>query len=396
MLNIEEFQRKRKAVLVLKNEKIFWGTGFGASKKVIGEVVFTTFTAAGYYCALTDPSNQGQIYILTYPLIGNYGIPAQERDEFGLLKHFESDSIKCAGFVVHEACKNPSHYESVETIHDFLLKQDIPGIEGIDTRELTRLLRSEGVQVGFLQVFNENEKIPNNEELLQELDRIEDPNIRNFVQEVSCREIRKFTPQKSHGKVVLVDCGVKNNIIRELLKRNLEVILVPFDSSYDVIMSFAPDGVLISNGPGDPKQCKETIVAAKNLIENDIPTMGICLGNQILGLAAGGDTFKLKYGHRGGNKTVLDLRNRRAFVTSQNHGYAVDESSLKSSGFLPMFRNADDQTNEGIYHPDKPIFAVQFHPEACPGPEDTTYLFDEFIRNIAFNAFGKNGEGEIR
>lgn len=387
MVTIEDFQQTRKAVIVLNNHKIFWGIGFGATKKVVGEFVFTTFTAAGYSCALTDPSNQGQIYCLTYPLIGNYGVPSWDKDEFGIPKHFESDSIKCAGFVIHELCREPSHYESVQNLHEFLLTSDIPGIEAVDTRELTRILRSEGVQVGFIQVFEANQTLPTEKELLEELHSIMDPNQRNLVQEVTCNEIMRYTPQNPHGSIVLIDCGVKYNIIRELLKRNMEVIRVPYDASFETIINENPSGVLISNGPGDPKKCKKTILTAKKLIEKEIPTMGICLGNQIISLAAGGDTYKLKFGHRGGNKPVIDLRTRRAFITSQNHGYAVDESSLKGTGFIPMFRNADDQTNEGIYHPTKPIFAVQFHPEACPGPEDTKYLFDEFIRNIAFNTF---------
>ncbi len=387
MVNLKSLLEERKAVLVLSNGKIFHGTGFGASSKKIGELVFTTFTAAGYYCALTDPSNQGQLYVLTYPLIGNYGVPDWEKDQEGITKYFESDSIKCSGFIVHEACKKPSHYESVKTLDQFLKEQNIPGIERIDTRELTKILRTEGVQVGLLQVFDHGEKIPSDQDLIKEVQKAKDPNLRHLVQEVSCKEVIHYKKKGAIGTVIVVDCGLKHNICRELIKRNCNVIVVPYDYSYEKIMAFMPDGILISNGPGDPKNCIETIELAKKLIDINFPTMGICLGNQIIGLAAGGDTYKMKYGHRGGNKPVIDLRSGKGVITSQNHGYALDPDLLKNSGFKPMFINADDNTNEGIYHPDKPIFAVQFHPEACPGPEDTSYIFDDFIKNISYRAF---------
>ncbi|MHA1745103.1 MAG: glutamine-hydrolyzing carbamoyl-phosphate synthase small subunit [Promethearchaeota archaeon] len=389
MISLVILENTRPAVLVLSNGVIMRGTGFGATGKVFGELVFTTFTAAGYNCALTDPSNQGQIYLLTYPLVGNYGVPAWEKDQFGLPKHFESDSIKCTGFVVHEACKTPSHYTSKKSLDEFLYEEGIPGIEGVDTRELTKLLRVEGVQIGMLQVFESTDEVPSAEQLLREVRAAQDPNLRHLVQEVSIKQPQTYHQEDPIGTVVIIDCGVKYNIIRELLARNLEIIVVPFNFSYEQVMTYKPNGILFSNGPGDPKKCVETIQLAKKIIQNSLPTMGICLGNQILCLAAGGDTYKQKFGHRGGNKPVIDIRTGKAFITSQNHGYAVDTDSLKNngSGFLPLFRNADDNTNEGIYHPTKPIFAVQFHPEACPGPEDTTFLFDEFIRHMAFHKF---------
>jgi carbamoyl-phosphate synthase small subunit len=388
-ITLDSLLNERKAVLVLSNGTIFHGIGFGASTKSIGELVFTTFTAAGYNCALTDPSNHGQLYALTYPLIGNYGVPSWELDEVGIEKWFESSSIKCAGFIVHEACKKPSHYKSTKTLNEFLLEQNIPGIERIDTRELTKILRTEGVQLGLLQVFEQNTPIPSDAELIQEVLNASDPNTRHLAGEVSRKEVQKVCLKETEaiGTVVVVDCGVKNNIIRELTKRKINVILVPYNASYEEIMKFEPDGILISNGPGDPKKCIETIQVAKKIIHNCIPCMGICLGNQIIGLAAGGDTYKMKFGHRGGNKPVIDLRTGKGYITSQNHGYALKTESLYKSGFKPLFTNADDGTNEGIYHPEKPIFAVQFHPEAYPGPEDTTYLFDDFLKNIAFRAF---------
>lgn len=399
MISLDALRTKQPAILALQNGRIFYGDGFGARSphKVTGEVVFTTFTAAGYNCALTDPSNQGQIYTLTYPLIGNYGVPPWEKDSSDIYKWFESNSIKCSGFVVHEKCNQPSHYESIKTIDQFLQEEDIPGIEGIDTRELTKILRSEGVQPGLLQLYESEEEIPDETEILRQVQVVEDPNLRHLVQEVSINEAVVYNGRKTIGTVVAVDCGIKNNILRELIKRNLKVIVVPYHTSYQEIMNYHPDGILISNGPGDPKRCTETIEMAENLLENSIPTLGICLGNQILGLAAGGDTYKLKYGHRGGNKPVVDKRTGKAYITSQNHGFALDTDSLKQShsGFQPLFENADDLTNEGIFHPRKPIFSVQFHPEGYPGPEDTTFLFDEFVRNIAVQAFTQrtNGNG---
>ena len=387
MVSIKSLMERREAVLVLSNGKIFHGTGFGATTKIFGELVFTTFTAAGYNCALTDPSNQGQIYLLTYPMIGNYGVPSWEKDKFGITKHFESDSIKCSGFVVHEACEMPSHAESSKNLDQFLTEQNIPGIEGIDTRELTKILRSEGVQIGMLQVFESGGKIPSDSALIDEVKNAKDPNLRHLVEEVSIKEPKIFEPEDPLGTVVCVDLGIKNNILRNLISRNMRVVLVPFDYSYEEIMKFNPDGVLISNGPGDPKKCVETIKMTKRLIEDSFPVMGICLGNQILCLAAGGDTYKMKFGHRGGNKPVIDVRTGKGYITSQNHGYAVKVGSLNKTGLLPFFENADDHTNEGIYHIDKPIFAVQFHPEGYPGPEDTTFLFDDFLKNIAFRTF---------
>ncbi|TFG20224.1 MAG: carbamoyl-phosphate synthase (glutamine-hydrolyzing) small subunit [Promethearchaeota archaeon] len=389
MISLDVLRNKRPAVLALQNGRIFYGDGFGATANTNGEVVFTTFTATGYNQALTDPSNQGQIYSLTYPLIGNYGVPSWEKDASGIQKWFESNSIKCSGFVVHEKCNIPSHYESIKSIDEFLVEEKIPGIEGIDTRELTKILRTEGVQTGLLQVYESEEKILSEEEILKQVAQVEDPNLRHLVQEVSTEEPIIYNGRETIGTVVAVDCGIKNNILRELIKINLKIILVPYHTSYQDIMKYHPDGVFISNGPGDPKRCTETIEMAENLIENSIPTLGICLGNQILGLAAGGDTYKLKYGHRGGNKPVVDKRTGKAYITSQNHGFAVDTESLRQShtGFLPLFENADDLTNEGVYHPTKPIFTVQFHPEGYPGPEDTTFLFDEFLRNMAVQAF---------
>ncbi len=373
------FRDERPAILMLQDGRYFQGIGFGASKVVTGELVFTTITGAGYNETLTDPSYQGQIVVMTHPLVGNYGVPPFEKDEFGITKYFESDSIKVSGYVVNECCKHPSHYESVKTLDDFLREQDVPGIEWIDTRAITKILREEGVQVGALAVFESGE-IPNIEDLKEIAANAEDPNLRHLSSEVSTKDVKIYKPSNPIGKVVVLDMGVKLNILRNFVVRNLEVIVVPYNYSYTQIMSFNPDGVFISNGPGDPAMYKGAIEVCKKLIENNIPSMGICLGNQIIGIAAGGTSYKLKYGHRGGNKTVIDTGNQKCYITTQNHGFCVKD--FEKGGFRENLQNIDDGSNEGIIHESKPIFAVQFHPEACPGPLDSLYLFDKFVDNM--------------
>jgi len=301
------YRDERPAILMLQDGRYFQGIGFGASKVVTGELVFTTITGAGYNETLTDPSYQGQIVVMTHPLVGNYGVPPYEKDEFGITKYFESDSIKVSGYVVNECCKHPSHYESVKTLDDFLREQDVPGIEWIDTRAITKILREEGVQVGALAVYESGE-IPNIKELKETAANAKDPNLRNLSSEVSTNEVKVYKPPNPTGKVVVLDMGVKLNILRNFIVRGLEVIVVPYNYTYTQIMSFNPDGVFVSNGPGDPAIYKGAINVCKKLIENSIPSMGICLGNQIIGIAAGGTSYKLKYGHRGGNKTVIDTR----------------------------------------------------------------------------------------
>ena len=370
------YKNERPAILMLKDGRYFQGIGFGATKIVSGELVFTTITGAGYNETITDPSYQGQIVVMTHPLVGNYGVPPWETDEYGIIKYFESDSIKVSGYVVNECCKEPSHYESIKTLNDFLFEQDVPGIEWIDTRAITKILREEGVQVGLLAVYDQGEK-PDIEELKEEVKKAEDPNLRHLAMEVSTKEVKRFIPPDPKGKVVVLDMGVKLNIIRNLTVRGLETFIVPYNYSYEEIMKFNPNGVLISNGPGDPAKYKSAIEVCKNLIKNNIPTFGICLGNQIIGLAAGGTSYKLKYGHRGGNKTVINTETNNCFITSQNHGFCVKDFEL--GGFKEFLQNIDDKSNEGLIHENKFIFAVQFHPEACPGPLDSLYLFDKFL-----------------
>ena len=370
------YKKERPAILMFKDGRYFEGIGFGATKKVFGEIVFTTITGAGYNETLTDPSYRGQIVVMTHPLVGNYGVPAWEKDSYGIHKYFESDSIKVSGFVVNECCKNPSHYESEKTLNEFLLEENIPGIEWIDTRAITKVLREEGVQLGLLTVLNPGES-PNIEKLRAEVKNVEDPNLRHLASEVSTKEVKIFSPSKPRGKVVIVDLGVKNNILRNFVERNIEVISVPYNYSYEEIMAFKPDGVFISNGPGDPATYKSAISVAHKLINNSIPTMGICLGNQIIALGAGGSSYKLKYGHRGGNKTVINPKTNQCYITSQNHGFCVKD--FEQGGFNEFLTNIDDKSNEGLIHETKPIFAVQFHPEGSPGPLDSLYLFDKFI-----------------
>jgi carbamoyl-phosphate synthase small subunit len=367
----------RKAVLVLEDGSCFFGGGFGASKKVSGEIVFST-SMVGYPEALTDPSYKGQILTLTYPLIGNYGVPSFEDLELGIPRYFESESIKVAGLVIHELCEKPHHWASTKTLDEWLKSENVPGIYGIDTRKLTKKLRVKGVMLGILQVFEEGEE-SRIETLLKEIETVLDPNLTNLVEGVSTKEPIHYEVG-ANRRLVLIDCGVKYSILRNLLKRNIDVIRVPYDFSAKEILEYNPKGVIISNGPGDPKKCQKTINCVRELVEEGIPLMGICLGNQILALALGGDTYKMKYGHRSQNQPVLDLKTGRCYITTQNHGYAVSLNSIKENNAEIWFINANDKTVEGIMHMNKQAFAVQWHPEAAPGPYDTEFFFDEFLK----------------
>jgi len=365
-----------KAVLVLEDGSHFFGHGFGAIKKVSGEIVFST-SMVGYPEALTDPSYKGQILTLTYPLVGNYGVPPYDL-ELGIPRYFESESIKVTGLVVHELCKKPYHWASTKTLGEWLKSENVPGIYGIDTRKLTKKLRVKGVMLGILQVCEEDEEL-NLEKLLEEAKKVPDPNLRDLVGEVTVKEP---VHHKVGGNkvVVLIDCGAKYNIVRNLLKRGINVVRVPYNFSAKEILEYDPTCVVISNGPGDPKNCVETIECVRELAEENTPLMGICLGVQILALARGGDTFKLKYGHRSQNQPVLNLETGRCYITIQNHGYAVNPDSLKGTDLDVLFINANDKTVEGIKHKRKSAFAFQWHPEAAPGPYDTEFLFDEFLK----------------
>jgi len=346
------------------------GVGFGATRKVSGEVVFNT-GMVGYPEAITDPSYNGQILMQTYPLIGNYGVCPD---------HFESDGPKIEGYIVHELCREPSHWASKKRLDEWLRETGIPGIERADTRMLTKKIRIYGVILGILWVYRNGDG-PDFDELLKEARHIPDPNKTDLVAEVATKKVHKFNVKGKHH-VVLVDCGVKRNIIRSLLDKKLNVTVVPPNTTADKILDMKPDGIVLSNGPGDPKMVPYVIKTVKELTQVDTPIMGICLGNQILALAFSGDTYKLKFGHRGQNHPCVDLETGRCYITSQNHGYAVKAESLKGTGLKVTWINANDKTVEGLEHIKKHIFAIQFHPEATPGPEDTQYLFDRFLKNM--------------
>lgn len=364
-------------MLVLEDGTVFEGKGFGYSATVFGEAVFNT-GMVGYTEALTDPSYSGQILTLTYPLVGNYGVPdTSARDQDGMKKYFESDRIQARGLVVHELSHTASHWNIALTLDEWLYDEKIPGLSGIDTRELTTKLRTRGVMMAALAV---SEKRIDAEELKRKLASAKKYNDEEFMEVVSVKEPQVYGDEKD--AVVVVDTGVKNAIIRNVRKLGYKVIRVPWNYSLEKILSYNPKGVVLSNGPGDPIKCDKTMETARNLIDRNIPTLGICLGAQILGLAGGASTYKLKYGHRGQNKSCIDLDNNRVYVTSQNHGYCIDPESLKGTDFRLWFSNTDDNTVEGIRHKEKKIIAVQFHPEASPGPFDCMFVFEELKRLI--------------
>ncbi len=347
----------RPAWLILEDGTAFGGFSFGAAPGGRnGEVVFNT-GMVGYPEAFTDPSYRGQILTLTYPLIGNYGVPADFERE--LSSSYESMAVHLAGLAVSDYSEFHHHWTAVRGLSDLLVEQGVPGIEGVDTRALTKRIRERGTMMGVIADSAEDARM--------------EARPRHLVSEVSIGEPREYSG--GHRRVALVDCGCKNTIVRSLISRGLTVIRVPWD--YDVTV-LDVDGVLFSNGPGDPTDCAETIETARKVIDAGIPAFGICLGNQILALALGAKTYKLKFGHRGQNQPCVLEGSRRCFITSQNHGYAVDEKSLPQ-GLDPWFTNLNDGTNEGLRHASKPIMSVQFHPEAMPGPVDTGFLFDEFM-----------------
>ncbi len=336
----------------------------------------------GYPESLTDASYGGQILTLTYPLVGNYGVPSYGLcDEFGLPIHFESMGIKVTALVIQELCQKPFHWASERTLDQWLKSEGVPGIYGIDTRRLTKRLREKGVMLGILAVSPKG-KEPDIEGLLEESKRIPNPNLRDLAGEVSIKKPIHYG-KGGKKKIVLIDYGVKAGILRDLLKRKVDVVQVPYTFSVNEVMEPEPDGVVLSNGPGDPellpKICIET---TKRLVEEGVPIMGICQGNHILSLALGGDTYKLKYGHRSQNQPAYDLETGRCYITTQNHGYATSADSLKGTDLEVWFVNANDKTVEGVKHKDAKTFAVQWHPEASPGPYDTEFLFDKFMESM--------------
>jgi carbamoyl-phosphate synthase small subunit len=359
---------------MLDDGSSYSGIGFGYPTDSAGEVVFNT-GMVGYTETLTDPSYRGQILCITYPLIGNYGVPSNRiSDPFGLPKYFESDNIQVKGLLIHNLSVAASHWTCIKTLDQWMYEERIPGIYGIDTRELTKKLRVRGVMTGAMSVSSS--RVADKSRLF-ELMGSENYNDRNFMTEVSVHRVRQYGNDKKEC-IVLVDTGTKYSIIRNILRSGYKAVVLPWDSSFEEIMKYNPAGVVISNGPGDPAYCRDTIRTATKLIDTSTPTLGICLGNQILALAAGAKTFKLKFGHRAQNKPCKDLNNGQTYITTQNHGYGISPESLDGSGFRIWFSNIDDTTVEGIEHNEKPIVAVQFHPEASPGPYDCTFVFDRF------------------
>ena len=351
---------KMKAFLILEDGHVFTGRSIGSTREAVSEIVFNT-SMTGYLEVLTDPSYAGQAVVMTYPLIGNYGICYED---------MESERPWVDGFIVRELSRMPSNFRSEDTIQNFLEKNDIPGICGIDTRALTKILRESGTMNGMITT-DENY---NMDEVMKKLKAY---STGDEVSKVSCRE-KKVLPGDGY-KVALLDLGAKKNIARSLNERGCEVTIYPSSTTAEEIIASRPDGIMLSNGPGDPKACVQVIKEIRKLYETEIPIFAICLGHQLMALATGADTHKLKYGHRGANHPVKDLQTGKVYISSQNHGYVVDETTLNPAVAKPAFENVNDKTNEGLEYIGKNIFTVQFHPEACAGPQDTAYLFDRFI-----------------
>jgi carbamoyl-phosphate synthase small subunit len=366
-------KRYGPARLTLENGVSFEGSLFGRLKSAAGEVVFNT-GMVGYPEAMSDPSYSGQILVMTYPLIGNYGVPPLETDDFGLPKGFESPGIQVEGLVLSEYVHTYSHCEAARSLEDWMDEQGVAGVFGVDTRALTRLLRTKGTMLGKIET-------PENET------GFVDPMATDLVSGVSPREVTEMMIRKGGPKIVLVDCGCKASILRSLLKRGLNVVRVPADHYF---LEYDFDGLVISNGPGDPEMRSATTRHVEHALAVGKPILGICLGHQILALAAGAQTYKMKFGHRGQNQPCVEykqngfkevVKTNRCIITSQNHGYAVRADRL-APGWHLWFENANDGTVEGIRHKTKPFFGVQFHPEANPGPTDTAWIFDEFVRAV--------------
>jgi len=360
----------KNAKLVLSDGTIFEGKSFGSEKSTSGEVVFAT-GMVGYDLSLTDPSYSGQILCFTYPLIGNWGVPEKS--------HLESSKIQVQGLIISNLCDKPSHFQMTKTLDQWLKEENIPGIYDIDTRKLTKKLRSQGVMLGKIVIGNKDVDLY-------------DPNKENLVAKVSPKKLQIHKPKNGKWKmengkslnIGLLNCGAKENIKRNLLRRSATIYELPWD--FDPFAAGLPiDGLLISNGPGDPKTADKSIEIIKKSLSKKLPTFGVCLGNQLLALAAGGDTYKLKFGHRAQNQPTIQAgtppAGGRCFITTQNHGFAVDEKKMPK-GFKRWFYNANDNTNEGIIHETLPFFSVQFHPEAAPGPKDTEFLFDFFLEQV--------------
>ena len=355
--------------MLLEDGTAFHGRSFGYDKAVAGEVVFNT-AMTGYPESLTDPSYAGQLMTLTYPLAGNYGVPPFSVEADGIATFMESDRIYASALIVSDYSEQYSHWNAVESLASWLKREHVPGITGIDTRRLTKVLREHGVMMGKIIFDDEPDNIPQ-----------ADYAGVNFVDKVSCREIIRYN-EGAGKRVVLVDCGVKNNIIRCLVRRGIEVVRVPWNYDYT---GEAFDGLFLANGPGDPDMCEDAVdILRRCLSTTRRPVCGICMGNQLLAKAGGARIYKLKYGHRSHNQPVRMAGTDRCFVTSQNHGYAVDAATL-GADWQELFVNMNDGSNEGIRHKTNPWFSCQFHPEACSGPVDTEFMFDRFVEAVTLS-----------
>lgn len=350
-----------KAYLILEDGTVFTGVSIGSAREVISEIVFNT-SMTGYLEVLTDPSYAGQAVVMTYPLIGNYGICRED---------MESVKPWPDGYIVRELSRMPSNFRSEDTIQHFLEENDIPGICGIDTRALTKILREKGTMNGMITTKEY-------QDLSEPIARMKEYRVTGVVKATTTKET--YVLPGEGKKVALLDLGAKRNIARSLNERGCQVTVYPADTPAEEILASNPDGIMLSNGPGDPAENVEIIREIRKLYESNVPIFAICLGHQLMALATGASTYKLKYGHRGGNHPVKDLETGRVYISSQNHGYAVDAESLDPNVAKPAFVNVNDGTNEGLKYVGKNIFTVQYHPEACPGPQDSSYLFDRFLK----------------
>ncbi|EAL91917.1 carbamoyl-phosphate synthase (glutamine-hydrolyzing) CPA1 [Aspergillus fumigatus Af293] len=361
-----------RATFTIRDGPIFHGKSFGARTNISGEAVFTT-SLVGYPESLTDPSYRGQILVFTQPLIGNYGVPSAERDEHGLLKYFESPNLQAAGVVVADVAEQYSHWTAVESLGEWCAREGVPAISGVDTRAIVTYLRERGSSLARITVGEEYDA--------DQDEAFTDPEQIHLVRQVSTKAPFHVSAADPQCHVAVIDCGVKENILRSLVSRGAGITVFPFDYPIHKVAHHF-DGVFISNGPGDPTHCQETTYHLRRLMEtSQVPIFGICLGHQLLALAAGARTIKLKYGNRAHNIPALDLSTGRCHITSQNHGYAVDASTLPSD-WKPYFVNLNDSSNEGMIHKSRPIFSTQFHPEAKGGPLDSSYLFDIYIDSV--------------